>query len=342
MRIAQVATLSAPVRRITHGSVESLVWLLSDQLARLGHEVTVFGTADSEVSCKLVGTQPGSYGAPGAMDDWELCEWVNLCAAVERSRDFDVIHTHAYLWGLPLQPVSQAPLVHTLHIVPDLNAAMLWRRWPNACVTAISRHQWHGCPDLKPVAVLPHAVDQQAFPYCGTPDDYLLFMGRFVSGKGPLHAIRIARDIGMRLVLAGPENAYFREHVRPLVDEQWVHYAGFVEGEAKARLLGRARALLYPIQYPESFGLVLVEAMLTGTPVAAVSMGAVPEVVKDGVTGALAPDLDGMNEATRRALALNRHAVRQVAGTQFSLAGMTERYLEVYRRATRGWMNGRD
>ena len=125
MRIAQISTLSAPVRRETGGSVESLIWLLTRELIRLGHQVTVFGTAGSEVDGELVATLAGPYGAHGSLDDWQLCEWVNLCRAVEQSGRFDLLHSHAYLWGIPLQSLSRAPMVHTTHIVPDANSARL-------------------------------------------------------------------------------------------------------------------------------------------------------------------------------------------------------------------------
>ncbi len=126
MRIAQVSTLSAPVRREPGGSVESLIWLLTHELVRLGHEVTVFGCAGSETDGALVATLPGPYATAGSLDDWELCEWVNLCRAVADSGSFDVLHSHAYLWGLPLEPFSRAPMIHTSHIVPDDNSARLW------------------------------------------------------------------------------------------------------------------------------------------------------------------------------------------------------------------------
>src|SRR5205809_3679625 len=143
MRIAQISTLSAPVRRETGGSVESLIWLLTRELIRLGHQVTVFGAAGSEVvdGGELVATLAGPYGAPGSLDDWQLCEWVNLCRAVEQSARFDLLHSHAYLWGIPLESLSLAPMVHTMHIVPDDNSARLRTMTPGACVTAISEHQ---------------------------------------------------------------------------------------------------------------------------------------------------------------------------------------------------------
>ncbi len=332
MRIALVSTLSAPVGRETGGSVESFVWLLTRELTRLGHEVTVFGCAGSECDGRLVATLAGPYGAKGVFDDWQLCEWVNLCEAVKRSSEFDVLHTHAYLWGLPLGPLAHAPLVHTLHIVPDDNHALLRRSYPEAPVAALSQQQWSQYPDLKPAAVVPHGVDAAEFSFREAPDDYLLYLGRFVSGKGPLHAIAAAKALGLRLVLAGPENAYFREHIRPLVDGRRVEYAGFVTGAARNRLLGGARALLYPIQHPEAFGLVLVETMLCGTPVAAVRLGAVPEIVEDGVTGIIAPGLATFAHAVPRALALDRRQVRARTEARFSATQMARSYVALYQR----------
>src|SRR5438045_862669 len=117
MRIAQISTLAAPVRQVTNGSVESLVCLLTRELTRRGHGVTVFGAAGSEVDGEFIATLPGPYAERGAMDDWHLCEWVNLCRAIEQSARFDVLHSHAYLWGVPLEPFSRAPMIHTMHVV---------------------------------------------------------------------------------------------------------------------------------------------------------------------------------------------------------------------------------
>jgi len=330
MRIAQVSTLSAPVGRQSGGSVESLVWLLTRELTRLGHEVTVFGCAGSECDGRLVTTLSGPYGANGTFDDWQLCEWVNLSQAVARSQEFDVMQTHAYLWGMPLSPLARAPLVHTLHIVPDDNLGLLWRLHRDAHVVALSQHQWSAFPDLTPAAIIPHGVDTEEFSFREKPDDYLLYFGRFVSGKGPLHAVATAQVLGCRLVLAGPENAYFRDKVRPHVDGRQVDYAGFVTGAARARLLGGAKALLYPLQHPEAFGLVLVEAMLCGTPVAAVRLGAVPEIVDEGVTGVTTDGIPGLVEAARQALTLDRRQVRARAESRFSAAQMARRYAQLY------------
>jgi glycosyltransferase involved in cell wall biosynthesis len=332
MRIAQVSTLAAPVRRNSGGSVESLVWLLTRELTRLGHEVTVFGTAGAEVPGTSVATLPGPYGAPGSLDDWQLCEWVNLCRAVERSGEFDLLHSHAYLWGIPLQSLSKAPLLHTMHIVPDDTHARLWAMQPASPVTAISSHQWRAYPYLKPLATIPHGIDLADFTFRPRPEDYVCYLGRFVSGKGPKQAIAAARALGVRLLMAGPSNPYFREEVQPLIDGKQVEYVGPVSGAERDKLLGGARALLYPIQYPEAFGLVLLESMLCGTPVAAMRLGAVPEIIEEGVTGYSVDAAEAFNEAIQKCFSLDRNRVRQVAETRFSPERMARDYLRVYQQ----------
>ena len=166
--------------------------------------------------------------------------------------------------------------MHTTHIVPDDNSARLWQMWPQAKVTAISRHQWSAYPKLQPLAVVPHGVDISQFTLREEPDDYVCYLGRFTSGKGPLQAIEAARALGIPLRMAGPENKYYREQVKPLVDGNSVEYLGFVSGAARNELLGGAKALFYPIQYPEAFGLVLLEAMLCGAPVLVSAEGGGP------------------------------------------------------------------
>ena len=335
MRIAQVATVSAPVRQETGGSVESLIWLLTRELARLGHEVTVFGTAGSEVDGEVVVTTPGPYARDGALEDWHLCEWVNLCRAVGQSGRFDVLHSHAYLWGIPLRPFSRAPMVHTTHIVPDQDSAKLWAGARQSRVTAVSRHQWSEFPELEPAAVIPHGVDTTQFTFREQPEDYLLYLGRFVSGKGPLLAIQAARESGIRLVMAGPSSPYFREKIQPLVDGRSVEYVGYVSGQERDRLLGAARALIYPIQFPEAFGLVLVEAMLCGTPIAAMRLGAVSEIIEEGVSGFTAATKEEFRTTISRCFTLDRRRVRRQAEQRFSADRMAREYVKVYEQAAK-------
>src|SRR5262245_60420674 len=226
MRIAQIATLSTRVRRAGSGSVEGLVWLLARELTRMGHEVTVFGAAGSDTAGEVVATLPGPYAEDGSPDDWQLCEMINLARAVEQSGRFDVLHSHAYLWGVPLQPLSRAPMVHTTHVCPDEDTARIWAMAPTSVVTAISGYQWSEFPHLRPAAVVHHGVDESQLTFRAEPDDYVCYLGRFTQGKGPRQAVAAARALGVRLLLAGPWSDYFRQHVKPLLDPRWAEYVG--------------------------------------------------------------------------------------------------------------------
>jgi glycosyltransferase involved in cell wall biosynthesis len=364
MRIAQISTLATPVGPTHSGSIEAAVWLLTRELTRMGHDVTVFAAAGSQVDGRLVATLPGPYDKGGSPDDWHLCEWINLCKAIEVSGHFDVMHSHAYLWGLPLEPLSQAPMVHTLHILPSDNELRLRMMWPHACITAISYYQWSGfggttgdegrrtndegrtfgdrhliphsafhipySNSLPSTPVIYHAVSAEQFPFVEEPGDYLLFLGRFTPGKGPLAAIEAAREAGMSLLLAGPENSYFAKEVAPLVDGLSVQYVGSVTGRARADLIGGARALLYPIAEPEPFGLVMPEAMMCGTPVVATCLGAVPEIIEHGITGCIANAPADLPTQIERAISLDRRLVRRGAEERFSGERMAREYVEVY------------
>jgi glycosyltransferase involved in cell wall biosynthesis len=337
MRIAQISTLSTPVRREKSGSVESHVWLLSRELARLGHEVTVFACAGSEpTGARLLATLPGPYGQSGSPDDWYLCEWVNLCRAVEEVGRFDLLHSHAYLWGIPLQKLAGKPMLHTLHVMPDPGHAYLWRGAPGACVSAVSAYQWSGFPDLQPAVIVHHGLDTDQFTFRREPEDYVCYLGRFSPWKGPLKAIEAARAAGMRLLLAGPRNDYYRERVEPLVDGRGVEYVGSVTGAARDGLLGGAKALLYPIVGPEPFGLVMAEAMMCGTPVAALRVGVVPELVEDGITGFAVDSVRDLAECLPRTFALDRATVRKRAEARFSAQEMACRYAALYSQIVEG------
>jgi glycosyltransferase involved in cell wall biosynthesis len=334
MRIGLVSTVASDLLLDGAASVEALVAFLARELETLGHEVTVFATEGSEAAGEVVGTVPGPYGRNGSPEDWTLCEWVNLSAAVARSGEFDILHSNAYLWGLPLDALARCPMVHTTHVFPYDDDAKLWAMYPDACVTAISHTQWSRYPHLAPTAVIPHGVDVDRHTFRELPQEYVCYLGRFTPGKGPLDAIAAARALDLPIVMAGPDGAYLRERVLPEVDGRSVQYVGFLGAEERDELLGGARALVYPVREAEPFGLVMPEAMLSGTPVAAYAVGAVPEIIDGDVTGiAVSPDHVALTGAVERCMTLDRRAVRDRAEARFDGRAMARAYAAVYEQA---------
>ena len=334
LRIAHVAPVATTIPPPKSGSVESMTSLLTEGLVARGHEVTLFATADSTTSATLSSIYTHGYWHDENMWPWELYEMLNLAAAVERAREFDIIHYEAayYPMSLAFTRLSPSPIVQTLHHSPSAAEVALWSRYPEAPFVAISNEQAVLLAGANVVATVLHGIDTDNFTFNETPDDYLLFLGRFTEGKGVLQAIAVARRVGMRLVLAAAEDDYYREKIAPHVDGVHVVYHGEADFPTKVKLYGGARALLYPIQAREPFGLVLAEAMACGTPVAALDRGAVREIVDDGVTGVVFSDLDQMAAGLNRVCALDRRRVRERAVERFGVERMVNEYVAVYRR----------
>jgi len=312
--------------------------LLTEGLVARDHDVTLFATADSTTTARLHAIYPHGYCHDQHMWPWELYELLNLAAAVERAGDFDVVHYEAeyYPMSLAFARLSPTPVLQTLHYSPGDAEIKLWSRYPEAPFVAISSEQARLLHGLNIVGTVLHAVDTLALAFREQPDDYLLFLGRFTEGKGVLQAIEVAKRAGMRLVLAAADNDYYRDVVAPHVDGTQITYAGEADYAAKVKLFGGARALLYPVQSREPFGLVLAEAMSCGTPVAALDRGAVREVVDDGVTGIIFESVDKMTEGLPRVLALDRRRVRERAVARFGVDRMVEEYEAVYRQLVVG------
>src|SRR5437762_10492837 len=287
MKIAHVAPVATTIPPQKSGSVETMASLLTEGLVARGHDVTLFATADSKTKAKLAAIYAHGYWHDENMWPWELYEMLNLAAAVERAREFDIIHYEAayYPMSLAFARLSPTPIVQTLHHSPSAAEVALWSHYPEAPFVAISNEQARLLSGLNVIDTVLHGIDTDNFVFRQKPDDYLLFLGRFTEGKGVLQAIEIARRVGMKLNLAAAEVDYYRENVAPHVDGRHIVYYGEADFDAKVRLYGGARALLYPIQAREPFGLVLAEAMACGTPAAALDRGAVREVVDQGVTG---------------------------------------------------------
>jgi glycosyltransferase involved in cell wall biosynthesis len=334
VRIAHVSPVATSLPPPKSGSVQEMTSLLTEGLVARGVDVTLFATGDSRTKATLHATFPHGYWQDEHMWPWELYEMLNLAAAVERAAHFDLIHYEAayYPMSLAFTRLSPIPLLQTLHHSPSEAEVELWRRWPDARYVAISKEQTRLLAGLNVVGTVLHGIDTDRFLFQSVPEDYLLFLGRFTEGKGVLQAIQIARRVGMRLILAAADEPYYHEKVAPHVDGTHIVYFGEADFDAKVKLYGGARALLYPIQAGEPFGLVLAEAMACGTPVAALDRGAVREVVDDGVTGIVFNDIDELADGLPRVFALDRRRIREQAVARFGVMRMVDEYIAVYRR----------
>jgi len=339
LRIAHVAPVATSVPPVKSGSVETMTSLLTEGLVARGHDVTLFAPGSSVTRAKLHAAFPNGYREDPTMWPWEMYELLNLAAAVERASEFDIIHYEAeyYPISLAFTRVAKAPVSQTLHHAPDTEEIGLWHRYPEAPFIAISQEQARLLDGLHVAGIVHHGIDTDNFTFNPVPDDYLLFLGRFTPGKGPVQAIDVAKRLGMRLLLAAAEEQYYHEAVKPLVDDKQIVYVGEVDFDAKVKLFGGARALLYPVQAGEPFGLVLAEAMACGTPAAALDRGAVREVVEDGVTGGVFDDLDAMVDGFDRVLSLDRDRVRQEAVARFGVMPMVDGYVEAFRTIIAQW-----
>jgi glycosyltransferase involved in cell wall biosynthesis len=334
VRIAHIAPVATTIPPPKSGSVESMTSLLTEGLVERGHDVTLFATGDSTTRAKLHAIYPHGYWHDENMWPWELYEMLNLAAAVERAKEFDLIHYEAayYPMSLAFARLSPTPIVQTLHHSPSQAEVRLWSRYPEAPFVAISNEQAYLLSGLNIVGTVLHGIDTDNFLFNEKPEDYLLFLGRFTEGKGVLQAIEIAKRVGMKLILAAAADEYYREKVAPLVDGRNILYFGEADFDQKVRLYGGARALIYPIQSREPFGLVLAEAMACGTPVAALNKGAVREVVDDGETGIVFENLEQMANELPRVFDLDRRLVRERAVARFGVARMVDEYVAIYRR----------
>jgi glycosyltransferase involved in cell wall biosynthesis len=335
LRIAHVGPVATTIPAAKNGSVELVTALITDELVRRGHDVTLFATGHTQTTAKLHAVFTRGYlEDPHGLWPWELCELMNLTAACERHAEFDVLHYQGayYPLSVALSRLVPIPMVHTLHHQPLPSQVDMWRRYPDTHYVAISQFQAGALKGFPSVTTIPHGIDTQNFELGAAPGDYLMFLGRFTAGKGVLEAIEVARRTRTKIVLAAPDCEYYRQTIAPHVDGELVQYVGELDFASKTRALCGAKALIYPVQQGEPFGLVLVEAMACGTPVAALDRGAVPEIVKPGVSGYAFRSLDDLIEGLPRVYALPREQVRRHALENFDVMHMVDGYERLYRR----------
>jgi glycosyltransferase involved in cell wall biosynthesis len=338
LRIAQVSPLIESVPPHRYGGTERVVSYLTEELVRQGHDVTLYATGDSTTAAHLVPVADRALRVDESVTD-PIAHQVRLVHRATLDADhYDVMHFHIDYLHYPLLRHVRTPTITTLHgrlDVPDL--APLYREFPDAPVVSISDAQRQPLPWLNWQATIHHGLPHEAIAPNLAPGRYLAFLGRISREKGIERAIEIAKRAGMPLKVAakvdGADGGYFRTEIAPLLEQAHAEFVGELAEEDKLEFLAHAAALVFPIEWPEPFGLVMIEAMAVGTPVVAYPRGSVREVIEEGVSGFVVDEIDDAVAGVRRAVRLPRAGVRAAFERRFSVERMARDYVRVYERA---------
>jgi glycosyltransferase involved in cell wall biosynthesis len=336
MRIAQVAPLAESVPPKLYGGTERVIAWLTDELIALGHEVTVFASGDSSTSAALVPAWPRALRLGRPKADPAVAETALLEVVAQHAHRFDVIHCHTNWTHLPLLTRLGVPFLTTLHNRLDTPGLpdVVTRFFPAAPFISISEDQRKPLSGANWLGTIYHGLPADSLRANLSPGGYLAFLGRLSPDKGPETAIRLARAAKMPLRIAAKlpraERGYFKEQLEPLIDGKEIQIVGEVNERTKQSFLANASALLFPIDWPEPFGLAMIEAMACGTPVIAFRRGSVPEVIDDGVTGFIVDDEQEGLQAIKRLSDLDRSRVRAGFERRFTARRMAEDYVRHY------------
>jgi glycosyltransferase involved in cell wall biosynthesis len=342
LRVALVAPLWFPIAA-DRGGVEQVVFLLARELVAQGHDVTLVASGDSAPVGRLAAVCPEGLVAAmekGRAFEYEYYEAAAIADALRLARAVDVVHSHLDFAFVPFADFTAAPVLSTIHRVVAADMAWAARRVPHAALATLNLVQaaalrGAGATD---VVTVPNGIEIETFPFAQAPDDYLLFLGRVIPGKGPDIALDVAQELGQPLVLAGPalDARFLEASIRPAVDGDRVRYLGPVGGERKVELLRKARVLLFPSLLEEACPVVVLEAMACGTPVVALRRGAVPEIVTPGLNGFYGETREELPALVARAATLDRGRVRESVRERFSHRRMVADYVALYRRLVEG------
>ncbi len=337
MRIAQVAPLYESVPPKLYGGTERVVSYLTEQLVAEGHDVTLFASGDSRTSARLISTHPRALRLDKSAKDHLAHHLVMLEEVFRRTEEFDVMHFHVDYLHYPLSRRARQAQLTTLHgrlDLPDL--APLYAEFAELPLVSISDAQREPLPDARWVGTVHHGLPLDLHAPREAPGRYLAFLGRISPEKRVDRAIEIARRAGMPLRIAAKvdraDRAYFTRDIRPLLDQPFVEYLGEITDAEKTEFLGHACALLFPIDWREPFGLVMIEALACGTPVIAWRHGSVSEVLEDGVTGFIVEELEDAVAAVAKLGSLSRRRCRSAFEERFSARRMAREYLTLYQR----------
>jgi glycosyltransferase involved in cell wall biosynthesis len=337
MKIAQIAPLVESVPPTLYGGTERVVSWLTEELVRQGHQVTLFASGDSRTQARLVPIVPRALRLDGIHNSLPY-NFIMLDQVVTRREEFDVLHFHIDFFHYPLFRGMAHKTLTTLHGRQDLpELPPVYRAFPHMPLVSISNHQRLPLPPVNWMGTVYHGLPETLFRLGQGEGSYLAFLGRICADKGPLQAIEIARRAGMKLKMAAKVDPvdvkYFAEEVKPVLDASpHVEFIGEINDSQKQEFLGNAKALLFPISWPEPFGLVMIEAMACGTPVIAFNSGSVPEIMEDGLTGFVVEGVAQAAAAVGKVDGLFRPSVRSRFEERFSVAAMAREYVRIYQQ----------
>ncbi|MGH9452170.1 MAG: glycosyltransferase family 4 protein [Terriglobia bacterium] len=335
MRIAQVAPLYESVPPKTYGGTERVVSYLTEELVQQGHDVTLFASGDSETGARLISPCRKSLRLDTHCVDQMAYHILLIEKVFKYARDFDLIHFHVDYLHFPRSRRERVAHVTTLHGRLDLRDLVpIYREFDDMPVISISNAQRRPLPWANWQATVYHGLPDGLYTFHAKRGKYLSFLGRISPEKGTDEAIQIAKRAGIPLKIAAKvdrvDREYFENIIKPLLNCSLVEYIGEVGEREKDEFLGNSLALLSPVNWPEPFGLVMIEAMACGTPVVAYDCGSIPEIVQDGVTGFIVKDLDFALEAVAKIPGLSRKACRRAYEERFTASRMRQAYLAVY------------
>jgi glycosyltransferase involved in cell wall biosynthesis len=342
LRIALIAPLYEAVPPKLYGGTERIVAALANALIELGHDVTLFACADAQTDARLVATRDRSIRLDPAPLKADVAAHLTMLDEVRsRADSFDILHFHIDLLHFPFFEHMAGRTLTTMHGRLDLkDLGEAFERWPQFPLVSISDRQRQPLPAANWVGTVYHGLCPRNFKFCARPRDYAAFIGRISPEKRLDRAIAIARRAGMPLRIAAKVDAadqvYFKDVIEPLLAAPGVEFIGEIGDDAKSEFLGKARALLFPIDWPEPFGLAMIEAMACGTPVIAWNCGSVPEVIDPGVTGTIVDSEEAAVAALGALHTFDRAHIRRVFERRFSSQAMAARYVFLYRQLIEG------